>query len=181
VPDVTKQPSTELVSTAATSQSFAAPSTAKNGASHASAALSTTSNGPRPTPPWQTSLEPAIVAAIRVVSLAEYQVQMERFSCEREQCMGSFRVPPSLEASRKLSSAAQIFDNLKNQLAQEDIDVSMSSIRPGPEGLAVSFQFTPTTEIQGRTYTPGEIAAIRLESFEQGRKSAQSKSNTLTP
>lgn len=141
-------------------------------ASPVATAARASNNGTRPVRPWQTAVQPAVVAVIRGESLAAYQVQVERWSCEGEQCVGKLRIPPTVEAGRKgdMSAAANIFDSLKKEMAQSDVDVSLESIHPGPQGLAASFQFTPNAALQGRYYTAGEIAAIRLESFQQGRQ-----------
>ncbi len=128
---------------------------------------------------WQASLQPAVVAATRVDSLAEYEVQMENWSCKGEQCVGNFRIPPTVPGSKRLSSVSQILDSLKADMARHDIDVSIGSFQPGDQGMAVSMQFTPTAALQSRVYTSSEIAAIRLESFEQGRESVEQAHNVV--
>ena len=165
-----KHSSAEPVSAHDTVRPFEAASASVKVASPVAAQAS--NNGTRPVQPWQTSVQPAVIAVIRGESLAAYQVQMERWSCEGDQCVGELRIPPTVEAGRKgdMSAAANIFDSLKKEMAQADVDVSLQSIHPGPQGLAASFQFTPNAAIQGRYYTAGEIAAIRLESFQQGRQ-----------
>ena len=75
-----------------------------------------------------------------------------------------------------MAAPANIFDSLKEQMARAHVDVSLLSIQPSPEGLAVAFQFTPNAAVQGRYYTAAEIAAIRLESLEQGRKEGNRES-----
>jgi hypothetical protein len=142
-------------------------------ASRAVAAMPPPRNAAGVVPPWHASLQPAIVAATRVESLAAYQVQMERWSCEGEQCTGNFRIPPTVAASRDMSSAANIFDGLKKKMAEEDIGVAMRSVQPGPQGLALSLEFTPSASQQGRFYTFAEIADIRGDSFQQGHKAAE--------
>ena len=82
------------------------------------------SDARRPMPTWQASLQPVVVAATRVESLAAYQVQMERWSCESEQCVGNFRITPTAAAGQRMSAAAQIFDSLMAQMARADVDVS---------------------------------------------------------
>lgn len=131
----------------------------------------------RPASDWQVSLQPVVVAATRTESLSAYQVQMENWTCEHGQCVGNFRIPPTVEGSHRLSSAADVFDSLKAQMAKQDIDVSLGSVHPGQQGMAVSFQFTPNANVEGRYYTPGEIAGIRLESFEQGVKASTQELN----
>lgn len=129
-------------------------------------------SAPRPAPPWQVSLQPAVVASIRDDALSAYQVQMDSWTCEGEQCVGKLRIPPTVEAGRRgdMGAGANIFDSLKARMAKENVDVALMAIHPSPEGLAIAFQFTPNAALQGRYYTTAEIAAIRLESFEQGRK-----------
>ena len=143
-----------------------------NGASRNTVAVQVSTDVPRPLPSWQTSAQPAVVAAIRNESLSAYQVQMDRWSCEGQHCVGTLRIPPTVEAGRQgdLSAPANIFESLKAQMARANIEVSLLSIQPSAEGLGVAFQFSPNAASQGRYYTFAEIAAIRLESFQQGRK-----------
>ncbi len=150
----------------------AAPSAPANVASIAVAAVPASSGAAGAAPPWHATLQPAVVAATRVESLAPLQVQMERWTCEGQQCVGNFRIPPTVAASHNIASAAQIFDSLKQEMAKEDVNVALSSMQPGPQGLAVSFQFMPNAAVPRRTYTDTEITAIRAESFDQGLKAA---------
>ena len=157
-----------------------APSAPPSAQSRSTASAQASSSAGRPGQPWQISVQPAVVAAIRNESLSAYQVQMDRWSCEGQQCVGNLRIPPTVEAGRQgdISAPANIFDRLKEQMGRENVDVSLLSIQPSPEGLAVAFQFTPNAVIHGRYYTDAEIAAIRLESLQQGRKEAQAKPDT---
>lgn len=142
-------------------------------ASSATVAAQASSTASGAAPAWQASAQPAVVAAIRTDSLAAYQVQMERWTCEGDQCVGNLRIPPTVEAGRRgdMSAAAKIFENLGKEMARSNVDVALQSIHPGPEGLAVNLQFTPVSARKGRFYTDAEITSIRMESFEQGAKS----------
>lgn len=151
----------------------AAPSAPGAEASSVAVAAPLPGNAARPAPAWQHSLQPAVVVAIRADSLSAYQAQVEHWACESEQCVGNLRVPPTVEAGRTgdMSAAAKIFDNLKGEMARNGVDVALGSVHRGPQGLAIAFEFTPGAAAKGRFYTDAEIAAIRLESFEQGSKS----------
>ncbi len=136
-------------------------------AAHASGTAS------RAAPAWQATAQPAVVAGIRTDSLAAYQVQMERWTCEGDKCVGNLRIPPTVEAGRRgdLSAAAKILETLGKEMARSNVDVALQAIHPGPEGLAVNLEFTPFSARKGRFYTDAEITSIRMESFEQGIKS----------
>lgn len=172
VPDGAKQSMAEPLPAPDMSRPSAAPSAPTNVASRATAAMPASSNAPRAVPPWKATLQPTVVAAMRNDSLAEYQVQMEHWSCEGEQCVGNLRIPPNVEAGRKgdMSAAANIFNSIKGEMARSDIEVAVRSIHKDGQGLAVSLVFTPDAASQGRFYTYDEIAAIRMESVQQGMK-----------
>jgi len=149
-------------------QDAVASSPMMNVASPAAVATQTSQPASRPSPAWQASVKPAVVAATRVDSLATYQVQMERWTCTDDHCDADFRIPPTVEASGKLSSAAQMLDTLQKKMAKQNIDVALNSIQPGPQGLAVSMDFTPSAATPRKEYSSADIAAIRLESYQQG-------------
>lgn len=131
--------------------------------------------GARSAPPqWQASLEPSVVSATRVDSLSAFQVQMEKWSCEGNRCVGDLRVPLSADAGRKhdLAASADILSVLQKKLGESDIQVAVRSIQPDDQGVAVSLEFSPDASRQGRFYTNQEIASIRAESVMQGSKMA---------
>ncbi len=172
-PDGAKQAGGEPVPASEVQRPLAATSAPVDVASRAVVATLASSPAAAATTPWHASLQPAVVTATRVESLAPLQVQMERWACEGQQCVGNFRIPPTVAASRNMSSAAQVFNSLKEQMAEQDIDVAVSSIQPGPQGLALALQFTPNAAVPRRVYTDREITDIRAESFEQGHKAAE--------
>lgn len=175
VPDGAKPAAAEAAPASAVAQPAAAPDAPADVASHAVAALSAASGAARPATSWQASAQPAVVAAIRTDSLAQYQVQMEHWACEKEQCVADVRIPPTVEAGRKrdLSATADVFDKLKAQMDRADVNVSLRSVQPGADGIAMSFQFIPKAAMPGRFYTDAEIAQIRLDSVQQGVKMSQ--------
>ena len=124
----------------------------------------------RSVPSWQTVLQPAVVAATRIDSLAAYQTQMEHWSCEGERCVANLRIPPTVPGGGDMSSASDVFNALQKKMALAGVDVSLSSIHPEPQGIAIALQFTPSAAAPGRFYTNAEIASIRLEMLEQGMK-----------
>lgn len=150
----------------------AMPSSPALAASGATAAVQVPGSLNRSVKQWQASVQPQVVAAIRTDSLVSYQVQMDRWSCEGQQCVGSLRIPPTVEAGQKgdMRAASNIFDTLKTEMAKSSVDVAIQSIQPGPQGLAASFQFTPNQVAAARTLTDADLAAIRLESYQQGNK-----------
>ena len=166
-----KPPAIEPVADA--TQPDASPAAPATVASHATVAAQASNTASGAAPAWQASAQPAVVTAIRNDSLAAYQVQMERWTCEGERCVGNLRIPPTVEAGRRgdLSAAAKILESLGKEMARSNVDVGLQSIHPGPEGLAVNLEFTPFSARKGRFYTDAEITSIRMESFEQGIKS----------
>ena len=172
-PDGAKPSSAEPVATSSAPLPTASPSAPEDVASRALIAMAAASHAAAGAAPWHASLQPAVVAATRVESLAAYQVQVEKWTCEGPQCVGNLRIPPTVAASRDMSSAANVFDSLKKKMAEEDIGVAMRSIQPGPQGLAMSLEFTQNALQQGRFYTFAEIADIRGDSFQQGHKAAE--------
>lgn len=173
-PDGAKPSSAEPVAASSAPLPTAAPSAPAGMASSAVVAMpAAASHAAAGAAAWNASLQPAVVAATRVESLAAYQVQVEKWTCEGQQCVGNFRIPPTVAASRDMSSAANVFDSLKKKMAEEDIGVAMRSIQPGPQGLAMSLEFTQNASQQGRFYTFAEIADIQGDSFQQGHKAAE--------
>ena len=136
------------------------------------------SSAARPAQSWQASLQPQVVAATRVDSLAEYQLQMDRWSCEGKVCVGDLRIPPNVEAGRQrdLYAPTKILDNLQKAMASSDIDVGIRSVQVDGEGLGLTMQFTPDASTHGRFYTYAEIAAIRSDSMEQASKNCSGQS-----
>lgn len=155
-------------------QPSAAASTSADAGGRTTLAVQATNAASAPVRAWHTSAQPAVVAAIRNESLAAYQVQVERWACEAEQCVGDLQVPPTVEAGRtgNMQAASDIFNKLKEEMAKSDVDVALRSIKRGPQGLAVAVEFTPVSARKGRFYTDAEITAIRAESFDQGMKAA---------
>lgn len=173
-PEDAKLSSAEALPTAdAAPSSSPASSAPANGAPRVVVATQASSRAAGAAPAWHASLQPAVVAATRAESLAPYQVQVERWDCDGERCVGNLRIPPTVAASRDMSSAADVFNSLKKQMAPQDIGVSMKSMQPGPQGLAISLEFTQNASQQGRFYTFAEIADIRGDSFQQGHKAAE--------
>ncbi len=171
----TPQPPAASASAPIATRPLDAPSAPADVAPRVPASGAPSADAPPQRESWHASLQPAVVAAIRTDALSAYQVQMEHWSCEGQQCVGNLRIPPTVEAGRtgNMSAAATIFDSLKGQMARSNVDVSLLSVHPSPEGMAVSFQFIPTAAKPGRYYTDAEISAVRLESFEQGRKAGE--------
>jgi hypothetical protein len=172
-PHGAKASSAALVPASSAPLPAAAPSAPADVVSRAVVAMPASSHAAGAAAPWHASLQPAVVAATRVESLAAYQVQVENWTCEGERCVGNLRIPPTVSASRDMSSAANVFNSLKKQMADEDVGVAVRSMQPGPQGLAMSFEFTPSASQQGRFYTFAEIADIRGDSFQQGHKAAE--------
>jgi hypothetical protein len=167
-PEATRHSTAEPTSTSDAPPQYAAPSASTNIAPRATIA----SNAPRAAQPWQASLQPSVVAATRVESLSAYQVQMENWSCEAVQCVSNLRIPLNTDVGRRrdISAAADILDVLQKKMAPSDIRVALRSVQPDSQGVAVSLEFSPNASSQGRFYTDAEIAAIRMESVQQGLK-----------
>ncbi len=171
-PERTREASVEPVSRSIPAVPVAAASASVPVPSQGPAAVRVASSADRSVHQWQAAVQPAVVTAIRDDSLAAYQVQMERWSCEGQVCVGNVRIPPTVDAGRRgdLSAAANVFDKLKTEMAKSDVDVAIQSIQPGPQGLAAAFQFTPNASTASHTYTDAEVATMRLETYQQARK-----------
>ena len=117
-------------------------------------------------------VKPAVLSTLRAEDLAKYQAQVERWSCEGNQCVANLRLPATVDASRNhdMTAPSQIFSALKGSLAASNVDVAIRSINNEPTGMAMSFQFTSTAAVPGRYYSESELSAIRMDSFEKGRK-----------
>ena len=167
VPDGAKRDVVKPASAPDMSRPEAAPAASSAPVAAASPAASAAT---RRVPPWQISLQPAVVAATRIDSLVAYQTQMEHWTCEGEQCIANLRIPPTVPGGGDMSSASNVFNVLQQKMALAGVDVALSSIHPEPQGIALALQFTPSAAAPGRFYTNAEIASIRLEMLEQGLK-----------
>jgi hypothetical protein len=117
-------------------------------------------------------VKPTVLSTLRADDLAKYQAQVEQWTCEGSQCVANLRLPATVDASRQhdMTAPSRIFSALKGSLAASNVDVSIRSISNEPTGMAMSFQFTSTSAGPGRYYSESELAAIRMDSFEKGRK-----------